>query len=106
MNSTNDAGGMKIMDSGLQSLAQLSKGAQAIAAEATGYTRTSFESAAVTLEKLLDARSLDAAMRLQADYARKTYEGLVAETSRIGGLYADMASQAYKPFESLVARRR
>ena len=49
-------------------------------------------------------------MKLQADYARKTYEGLVTETSKIGGLYADMASQATSPSSPLspgeIAARR
>jgi hypothetical protein len=103
-----DAGlyGKEFIDTGLKSFSQVAKSAQAIATEATDYTKASYESAAAILEKLFSVKSLDAAIQLQTDYAKGAYEGLVAETSKISGLYADMAREAYKPFESIVAKAK
>ncbi|RUU57097.1 phasin family protein, partial [Mesorhizobium sp. M2C.T.Ca.TU.009.01.2.1] len=34
------------------------------------------------------------------------YESFVAEASKIGNLYAELAKEAYKPFESVVAKAK
>jgi hypothetical protein len=43
-------------------------------------------------------------MSLQSEYAKTTYETFVAEAKKISELYADLAKQAYKPLEGLVAK--
>jgi hypothetical protein len=103
-----DAGnyGKEFVDTGLKSLAALSKSAQAIAVESAEYAKKSFETGSAALEKLLSAKSLENAFEIQADYARQAYEGFLAEATRLGGLYADMAKDSYKPFESVVAKAR
>lgn len=98
--------GREFADSGLKSFASLSKGAQAIAVEASEYTRNSFEAGGALVEKLLAAKSLENAVEIQADYTRKSYEAFVAEATRIGDLYAELARDVYQPFESLVARAK
>ncbi len=92
------------VDSGLRSLASLSTGAQAIAAEASAYTAKSFEAGGVAMEKMLAAPSFDKAMEIQGEYARQAYESFVAEAATLGDLYADLSKEAYRPFESIVAR--
>ncbi|WP_394891792.1 phasin family protein [Mesorhizobium sp. AaZ16] len=101
-----DAGnyGKEFIDSGLKSFAALSKSAQAIAAETTDYAKKSLETGSAAMEKLLSAKSLENAIEIQADYAKQAYEGFVAEASKLSGLYADMAKDSYKPFESIVAK--
>jgi hypothetical protein len=37
---------------------------------------------------------------VQTDYAKSSYESFVAEATKLGELYADLAREAYKPFES------
>ncbi len=96
--------GKELAESSLNSLASLSKGAQAIASEATRYASTSFEEGGAAIEKLWSARSLEEAFELQSHYLKRAYEGFVAETATIGNLYADLARDAYKPFESVIAR--
>ena len=96
--------GKDFADSGLKSLASFSKGAQAIAVEAADYTKKSFENGSVYVEKLLSAKSFDNAVEIQSDYVRESYEAFVAQASRIGDLYAELAKDAYKPFESIVAK--
>jgi hypothetical protein len=96
--------GKDFADSGLNSLASLSKGAQAIATEASEYTSKSFEAGGAAVEQLLSAKSLEDALEIQSDYLKRSYEGFVAEATRIGNLYADLAKDAYKPFEAMTAK--
>ena len=103
-----DAGkfGKEFLDTGLKSFASLSKGAQAIAVEATEYTKKASRPAAPRVEKLVSAKSLEKAIEIQTDYAKQAYEGFVAEATKISELYAELAKDAYKPFESIVAKAK
>ena len=56
------------------------------------------------LEKLFGAKSLDKAIEIQTDYAKTAYEGFVAQATKIGELYADLAKETYKPYEGFVAK--
>ena len=80
------------------------KGWQAIAAAYGDYAKKSYEDGAAYLEKLSGVRSLDKAIELQTDYAKTAYETFVAETTKIGELYKDLAKETYKPFEQFVAK--
>ena len=103
-----DAGkfGKEFMDTGLKSLASLSKGWQSIAVEATEFTKKSIETGSATVEKLVSAKSLEKAIEIQTDYAKSAYEGFVAEATKISELYAELYKDAYKPFESVVAKAK
>lgn len=96
--------GREFMDVGLKSASAAAATAQTIAAEASDYARKSFDDGVSVAQKLAAATSVETALEIQADYARRSYEGFVAEATRLSGLYADMVKQAYKPFESVVAR--
>lgn len=108
IHSFEDAGkfGKEFMDSGLKSFATVSKNAQTIAVEAGEYSKKAFEAGSAAAEKLVSAKSLDKAFEIQTDYARQAYEGFVAQATRMGELYAEMAKDAYKPFESVVAKAK
>jgi len=108
MASFEDAGkyGKEFMDSGMTSFAALTRNMQAIAAEASEFARTSFESGAAAAEKVISAKSPDKAFQAQADYARSAYETFVAQATKMGDLYAAMARDVYKPFESVVAKAK
>lgn len=98
--------GKEYMDTGLKSFASLSKNMQAITVEATEYSKKAFESGTAAVEKLASVKSMDKAIEVQTDYAKQAYEGFVAQATRMGELYADMAKEAYKPFESIVAKAK
>ena len=89
-----------------KSLASLSKGAQAIAAEASEYTSKSVEAGSAAVARLLSAKSLEDALDIQSDYLKRSYEGFVTQATKIGSLYADLAKDAYKPFETMVAKAK
>jgi len=88
----------------LKSFSATSKGLQAIAAEVTNYSKKSFEDGTVALERLLGAKSLEKAIEVQSDYVKQTYEGFVTQATKLGELYADLAKEAYKPFEGYLAK--
>jgi hypothetical protein len=92
------------MDTTLKAWGQMSKGVQAIAAETADYSKKSFEEGSAALEKLLGAKSIEKAIEIQTTYAKTAYEGFVAQATKLGELYADIAKESYKPFETFVAK--
>jgi hypothetical protein len=88
------------MDAAMKSFGALSKSVQAIAIEMADYSKKLFEQGTAAAEKLIGAKSLEKAIEVQSDYAKSSYEGFVAEATKLGELYADLAKEAYKPFES------
>jgi hypothetical protein len=87
-----------------QSFATLQKGAQAIAIEVADYSKKSFEDGSAAFEKLIGAKSLDKAIEVQTAYFKNAYEAFVAQSTKLGTLYSDVAKDAYKPFESSFAK--
>ncbi len=91
------------LDLALKSFGELSKGMQSIALEMADYSKRSFEEGAATAEKLAGAKSLDKAFEIQSDYVKRSYEGFVAQATKVGELYVDLTKEAYKPLEGAVA---
>lgn len=98
--------GKENVDATLKSFGALSKSGQAIAVEFADYSKKAFEDGSAALEKLFGVKSLDKAIEVQSEYAKKAYEGFVAEASKLGELYADLAKETYKPFENVFARAK
>lgn len=98
--------GKENVDTALKSFGALSKGTQAIAVEVVDYSKKAFEDGTAAVEKLFGVKSLDKAVEVQTEYARSAYEGFVAKASRLGELYADLATEAYKPYETLLAKAK
>jgi hypothetical protein len=88
----------------MTSLGALSKGFQTIAVELADYSKKVFEEGTGATEKLLGAKSLDKAIEVQSDYVKSAYEGFVSQSAKIGEIYAGLAQEAYKPFESYIAK--
>lgn len=98
--------GQELLDTALDSMSAVSTDARAIGLEASNYAKRVFEAGGAMLGKLMSARSFEKAAEIQTDYFKQAYEGFVAETTKLGGLYADMAKDAYRPFEAIVARAK
>ena len=94
------------VDVTLKAMGAISKSTQAIAVEVADYSKKAFEDGTAALEKLFGVKSLDKAMEVQTEYAKTAYEGFVAKASKIGELYADLAKETYKPFETLLAKAK
>jgi hypothetical protein len=94
--------GKNNMDLALKSFGALSKGAQAIAVEVADYSKKSFEGGTAAIEKLFGAKTMEQAIEVQSTYMKNAYEDFVAEATKIGELYVDLAKQAYKPYEGFI----
>ena len=92
------------MDAATAATAALTKGLQTIAAEATDYSKKSFETSSAHFEKLIATKTPDAAFQLQSDYAKSAYEGFVAQATKMGELYTNFAKEAFKPVETAFAK--
>ena len=82
----------------------LSKGLQAIATEAGDYSKKSFEDGAAFVEKLVGVKKLDEAITLQSEFAKTSYEGFVAQATKMGEMYNAVAKTAFKPVEGAIAK--
>ena len=96
--------GKENMDTCMKQFGTVSKGLQAIATEFADYSKKSFEHGSATLESLLGAKTLEKAIEIQSDYVKTAYEGFVAEASKMGELYTDLAKETYKPLEGMIAK--
>jgi hypothetical protein len=94
------------MDTVMKAFGEWNKGWQAIAAEMTDYTKKSFEEGTATFEKLASAKSVEQAIEIQTGYAKRAYDGYMHQMSKIGGMYAELAKEAYKPVEKALQNGR
>jgi hypothetical protein len=92
------------MDATLKSFGAVSKSVQAIAVEMADYSKKSFEQSSAAMEKLFSAKTIEKAIEVQSDFVKSSYEGFVAEATKLGELYADLAKESYKPFESYLTK--
>jgi hypothetical protein len=98
--------GQQNVDTAMKMFGEWSKGWQAITSEMTDYTKRSFEEGTATVEKLLAAKSFEQAVEIQTGYAKRAYDDYMHQLSKIGGLYAELAKEAYKPVEKALQTAR
>jgi hypothetical protein len=93
-----------MIDTALRNYTDAAKGVQAIAAEAAGYSKKSFDAAVSHVETMTGAKSLEAAFELQSNFARSYYENFVAEATKIGEMYAGLAKSVYTPYQAAATK--
>ncbi len=96
--------GKEHLETVVASATTVQNGLQAIASAYGDYTKKSFEDTKSFVEKLSGVKSLDKAIEVQTEFAKSAYETFVTESQKIAGLYTDLAKQAYKPVEGLIAK--
>ncbi|WP_020176721.1 phasin family protein [Methyloferula stellata] len=96
--------GKEQLEAATTAAASLAKGLQTIAAEATDYSKKSLESNSAFFEKLLGANSLDSAIQIQSEFAKTSYEGFVAQVTKFSEIYSNLAKEAFKPVEGVIAK--
>jgi hypothetical protein len=89
-----------IIDTVLKNYADAAKSVQAITAEAADYSKKSFEDAVSHVGTLSSAKSLEAVLEMQNQFAKSYYENFVAEAAKIGDMYAGLAKSVYKPYRA------
>ncbi|MDI7863999.1 phasin family protein [Rhizobiaceae bacterium n13] len=96
--------GKEAMDAMLKSYSEVAKSFQAIAAETAEYSKKSVQDSVAHFEALSGAKSIEAALELQTGFAKAAYEGFIAEATKLGEMYTDLAKTAYKPYEATIAK--
>jgi hypothetical protein len=82
----------------------VSEGVKALATEATEFSKKSFEDLTATSEALRGAKTFEAAVKIQQDYAKSAYEAFVAQATKVSEVYTNLAKEAFKPVEGFVAK--
>jgi hypothetical protein len=90
------------VDAAVRMFGDWNKGWQAIAAEMTDYSKRSFEDGTQTMERLMAAKSLEQAIEIQSGYAKRCYDEYMHQLTKIGGMYAEFAKEAYRPMERVL----
>jgi len=98
--------GKENVDNTLKTMGALSTGVQAIAVEMADYSKKAFEDSSAALEKMFGVKSFDKVIEVQTEFAKTAYETFMAEASKIGEMYADLAKETYKPFESIMGKAK
>lgn len=81
--------------------AAFTKGWQGIATETSEYSKKSFEKSREFAEKLVGVKKLDEAVALQTEFAKSSYEDFVAQATKVGALYTELAKEVFKPLEGV-----
>jgi hypothetical protein len=92
------------LDAASRSFGEANRGLQAIAAEMTEYSKKAFDDAIHTWEQLIGVKSLEQAIEIQSQYAKRVYDNHMAELSKLGEMYVGMVSNASKPVEQAAKR--
>jgi hypothetical protein len=92
------------VDVAMKSANAVTKGFQTLASEAADFSKQSFEAGSAAFEKLLAAGSFDKAVAVQTEYFRSAYEEYIGQATKVGEIFADMAKDAYKPYEGLFGK--
>src|SRR5262249_50660370 len=82
-----------------RSFMEANKGFQTLAAEMMEYSKSSFDNAIRTWTQLIGVRSLEQAIQIQSDYAKRTYENHMAELNKLGEMGVGMMRDASKPVQ-------
>jgi phasin family protein len=90
-------------DAAARSFGEANKGLQVITAEVTDYSKRAFEESTRAFQQLLGAKSIEQAIEIQTQYAKKTFDAYLAQMSKLGEMYVGLAKDAYKPVEAVVA---
>ena len=96
--------GQSNVDSAVRMFGEWNKNWQAIAAQLSDYTKHSFQEGTAALEKLMSSKSVEQAVEIQTNYAKRACDDYMQQMNKIGGMYATMAKEAYKPVEHTLPR--
>ena len=84
------------------STAALSKGMQELASESTEYSKKALAATSAVFEKLLGAKTIESAVQIQTEFAKSSYEGFVAQATKMTDLVAKVATDVFKPVSAVL----
>jgi len=87
-------------DATVRSFGEMSNSFQAIATEVADYSKKAFEDCTRAFEQLIGAKSVEQAIEIQSQYAKKAYE-----MPKLGELYVAIARDASKPVKQVFSNK-
>ncbi len=87
--------GRKQFDTAAAAVLSTSKRLQAIATEATDYSKKTFDKNAAHAQKLLQVKKPDEFLELQSNFAKAACEDFVAQATKISQLYSELGKEAF-----------
>jgi hypothetical protein len=96
----------KVLESGLASASAMSEKLGVITTEAGEFARETAQRNSSLIEAITSAGTPETALRLQTDFARESYRAMVSQAARMTELYAELARDVYRPFETTLWRGR
>jgi hypothetical protein len=87
----------------LKSARDWNRTAQKASAEIMGFAARNFEETTTAFEAMLAAKSIEQIFEIQAGLIKRCYEECVTEAGKVGGIYADLAKDAFKPLERVMS---
>ena len=82
-----------------RSFSEANRGFQALAAEMMNYSKAAFDDAIRTWEQLIGVKSVEQAIQIQSEYAKRVYENHMTELSKLGEMTVGMVRDASKQVE-------
>jgi hypothetical protein len=70
------------------------------------YSKEAFDDAVRTWEQLVGVKSLDQAIEIQSQYAKRVYDKHMAELSKLSEMCVGMVRDASKPVEETASKFR
>ena len=96
--------GKEGFDTAVRSYGEVNKGFQAVVAEVTNYSKKTFEDGTRAFEQLAGAKSVEQAIEIQSQYAKKAYDAHMAQMTKLGEMYISLTRDAFKPVQDAVAK--
>ena len=94
--------GRENIEAAVKTNAALSAGIEAFGQEVMVYARSALQNASETARGLLGAKTLEDVVRLQADLAKRHFDGLLTGSVKLSELGVSVASEALAPWEGRV----
>lgn len=94
--------GKDTLDAVVEATSRLTQGAEEINRALLGWTQQSLEQGVGTCKDLLDCKSLQDVIDLQATYAKSFFEGMFAEGTRLSEMSVRVANEAFEPVKERV----
>ena len=91
-------------EAALRSYGEFSKSVQELTARLTENTKKALDDTTRTWEQLIGAKSVEQAIEIQTQYAKRSYDNFVAEATKLGEWYIDVMQNTTKPLENAVSK--
>jgi phasin family protein len=92
-----NAFGKENVEAWVASATATTKGLEALSARAVAYSKAAMEDHVAATKSIMGAKSVQEAMERQSDYARKAFDGYVAELNKMSDMMSGLTKDAFKP---------